>query len=464
MRITKHVIESCPNALGLDLIIKVYKDLLTYRIISEMTLISKQSLHIYGHYGRTLKRTQLADGTRLIGIDNIRAHIEKNLKEFGLNDEELSCLWLPIKDAAEKLDCIDDDVPKPAAYNITTAGKLNRNEDILIKHIGGKMLTEQTLRHWNLKDDPFNKYQSDIVEEFWSHDIYNSIIKQMVNVGNNGGFLAVVGPVGSGKTTCAEMAMVKLEESGVIVIQPQCKTGDYAKPNSMNAAIINKLSARFGFDEGGDKKLIPNQGEYSMAIVRTVLERLIEQGKRCVLFIEEAHLLPNNTMKHLKQLREMTLRIGRKVTQLISVIMIGQEELEIKLRDLYAVREVGIRIANLEIKTIPPVDAMPYLAHKFMLVGVDWYKICDKSLREELAFGDSLLILTPQRLNVIASALLEFGAKQNVDNLTLQLYWDMLRDKKVSTPQISVFQNKNKKRKERNETAVEAKKDNSQVA
>jgi len=445
MSITKYNIEKYKDAYGLNYV--VLQSETSCSFIAENLQMTKGTFTNIAHEGmkRSMTRTKLLNDKIIFGKENIKKHIYEGMKAMGFTEPELECLWIPFGEAMERLNTSSENNSELTGFNLAS-GKINK-DDIILK-IGVKMLTEGVLKHWGLCENPFNKFNCDIVEEFWNHGNYTSIIHQMVDAGKNGGFLAVVGPVGGGKTTCAEMAMVELEEEGITVIQPQCKTGEYAKPNSLNAAIINKLSSRFGFDEGGDKKVIPNQGEYTMAIVRTVLERMAEQGKRCALFIEEAHLLHNNTLKHLKQLKELTLRIGRKVTQLISIIMVGQEELEIKLHDLYSVREVGIRISDLKIEPIPPVDAMPYLAHKFRLAGVDWYKICEESLREELSFGRTMGMLTPQRLNVIASALLEIGAKMDVEKLTLQLYWDMLEKRGVSEVQIRVLQAANEKRKQ----------------
>ncbi|MCY1509414.1 putative secretion ATPase, PEP-CTERM locus subfamily [compost metagenome] len=85
-------------------------------------------------------------------------------------------------------------------------------------------------------------------------------------------------------------------------------------------------------------------------------------GFRHVLIIEEAHSLPIPTLKQLKRLRE--LEVG--FTKLVSIILIGQPELEIKLSPRNGeVREVVQRIEIARLEPVPVAAVEQHLEFRF---------------------------------------------------------------------------------------------------
>ncbi|MGH8088194.1 MAG: AAA family ATPase, partial [Stenotrophomonas sp.] len=103
-------------------------------------------------------------------------------------------------------------------------------------------------------------------------------------------------------------------------------------------------------------------------------------GHSHVLIIEEAHCLPLATLKHLKRFRE--LKDGLR--PLLSVILIGQPELQVKLSEHNPeVREVVQRI---EIVNLPALDAEleGYLTHRFKRNHLPLERVLDRSAIEAL--------------------------------------------------------------------------------
>ena len=91
-------------------------------------------------------------------------------------------------------------------------------------------------------------------------------------------------------------------------------------------------------------------------------------GRRHVLIIEEAHALAVPTLKHLKRFYE--LQDGFK--KLLSIILIGQTELEHKLSEHNPeVREV---VQRCEMVKLPPLDnhVEGYLRHKLGRAGLEF--------------------------------------------------------------------------------------------
>jgi type II secretory pathway predicted ATPase ExeA len=106
--------------------------------------------------------------------------------------------------------------------------------------------------------------------------------------------------------------------------------------------------------------------EARFAQLHRALKESHAAGYRHCLVIEEAHSLPVPTLKHLKRILE--LEVG--FTKLVSVIMIGQPELGVKLSERNAdVREV---VQRCERVTLGPVDGSrlgEFLRFRFERVG-----------------------------------------------------------------------------------------------
>ncbi|MFP6384686.1 AAA family ATPase, partial [Pseudomonas aeruginosa] len=103
-------------------------------------------------------------------------------------------------------------------------------------------------------------------------------------------------------------------------------------------------------------------------------------GKKHVLVIEEAHSLSEATIKHLKRFYE--IKSGFK--QLLSIILIGQTELDIKLSENNAaVREV---VQRCEKVWLQPLDnnVEAYLKHKLARVDVDYLDVFEPSAFTEI--------------------------------------------------------------------------------
>jgi type II secretory pathway predicted ATPase ExeA len=112
------------------------------------------------------------------------------------------------------------------------------------------------------------------------------------------------------------------------------------------------------------------------------LKNSYESGYRHVLIIEEAHSLPIATLKHLKRLRELETGF----TKLLSIILIGQPELKVKLSERNAeVREVVQRIEVAELQPLTAARLDEFLAFRLGRVGKKLDEVINASGIEALA-------------------------------------------------------------------------------
>lgn len=195
-----------------------------------------------------------------------------------------------------------------------------------------------------------------------------------------GRFVAVVSESGGGKTTMlADLeARVQMDRKPVITIKPWVlgmeesdTRGKTLKSADILASIVTTLDPLA-------RPRMTLQSRSNQA--RDALVKSMEAGYTHLLVIEEAHSLPEPTLKHLKRLHEM--RLGRK--PLLGILLLGQTELGLKLDPRRAnLREVTQRC---EVVHLLPLDGdlRSYLEHRTRATGHDIAKLIDQTGIDEI--------------------------------------------------------------------------------
>jgi type II secretory pathway predicted ATPase ExeA len=235
-----------------------------------------------------------------------------------------------------------------------------------------EMVHQDTLRHFKMFRNPF---VADIEK---SADIYKSdehryIEAAMFDTAKHGGFLAVIGEVGSGKTTMRREVMEQLKkESNVMVIFPQIIDKTRINASSICDAIVMDLS-----EERPKLRL-----EQKTRQVQKLLMDRSRAGYQACLIIEEAHDLSTQTLKYLKRFYE--LEDGYK--KLLGIILVGQTELKHMFNESQHVemREVIRRVQVAEIRGLDG-NLKDYLNVKFKRVGAKIEDIIDDEAIAALA-------------------------------------------------------------------------------
>jgi len=286
-------------------------------------------------------------------------------------------------------------------------------------------LTQAAKQHFGLPRTPFADEIRTADDVFASSDI-KYVREGMLQTAMHGGFIAVVGESGAGKTTLREdlIDRVARENRPVVIIEPYVLAmedndikGKTLKASHIAEAILEAVAP------GTNPKRSP---EARFRQVHKALQESARAGNKHVLIIEEAHGMPLPTLKHLKRFFELKNGFER----LLGIILIGQTELAQKLSENNPhVREV---VQRCELITLQPLDdgrLAQYLKFKFARVGKDVKDVLDDSAIEAIAERltvrnrvksgvDTTSLLYPLAVNNLVSASMNEAASLLQERVT----------------------------------------------
>ncbi len=308
-----------------------------------------------------------------LGRVGLELKIKETLVARGAHSEHLRDLFRMEEEGADAAPVLAGD----AASALSNANS-KESETMLLGKI---RLAAETRQHFRLESDPFDNEMHGSDAVYLSDDI--RYVRQAIRqTAKHGGMLAVIGESGAGKSTLrqdleewieANSEPIKLIEPFVLGSDDSPSKGKPIKSIDLIGAVIRCIGR--GEMPKGSLEDRSNQ-------MYELLKNQARSGKQHVLLIEEAHALSKSTLKHLKRFYE--LRAGFK--QLLSIILIGQTELNDKLdEDDPDVREV---VQRCEKVWLQPLDnnLEAYLAHKFQRAGANYLDIFDESAFSEIRY------------------------------------------------------------------------------
>lgn len=262
-------------------------------------------------------------------------------------------------------------VPKPVTGKTNHKTQSEEDDHMLLRR---QSLTPKAKQAFCLMRDPFTDLRS--AEDMWVSPDIRYVRECMFTTAKHGGFLAVIGESGSGKSTIVtdleqrihdENLPITLIKPYVLAAEETESKGTMLKSAHVAESILRTLSPNSPLRIGPEARF------------RQIHNALIESHKsgysNCIV-IEEAHSMPITTLRHLKRILE--LKIG--FTPLVSVILIGQPELKIKLSERNAdVREVVQRCEVITLNPMRPELVEEFLRHRFARAGAKVENVIDQT-------------------------------------------------------------------------------------
>lgn len=312
----------------------------------------------------------------------------------------LFALGLGVHEAADAMR-----LPRSESYRILNTGEWP--DEKTLKHFqlwltnqkekgGKKMLTkislpEEALEHWGLRRDPFTN-EMEASEDILDLKDLRAAERKILNAVDKNGWVAVTGPVGSGKTILLKKVEGRLAgKKDVVIVKPRIIEKQYLGASHVCDSILEDL--------GTSSVLHRATLEHKARLVGRTLEEVYRDGKRVVILIDEAHLLRPEALLALKRIYEF--EVGFK--KLLSIVLVGQSRLARELKSNFELAEVSQRVDLYELGSLNGAVGQ-YLLHKLSRAGLNGAsaEIFDKSAIKAIQERAD----TPLSVNNLASAAL----------------------------------------------------------
>lgn len=168
------------------------------------------------------------------------------------------------------------------------------------------------------------------------------------------GFIKVVGEVGSGKTLLCRKLLNSLDTTEFVSAYIH---NPYLSPTEFRYAVASELG-------------IDTQYKMDHDLLQALTQRLIDyahQGKRVVLVVDEAQVMPDETIEALRLLSNLETESGK----LFQVVLFGQPELDNKL-DKYSLRQLKQRISySYLLRKLDRDEVWEYINGRMMAAGYE---------------------------------------------------------------------------------------------
>jgi type II secretory pathway predicted ATPase ExeA len=258
---------------------------------------------------------------------------------------------------------------------------------------------------YRLREKPFNKTPDP--RFLYQSPKHAEALARLLHAVEEQDIVLLTGEIGSGKTTLSRAFIDSLDESyhPLLIINPRLSPSQ----------LLRTVARRLGMDEAG---------RYRHDILEEInakLYELYEAGRRPVIIIDEAQLIPGKTT--FEELRLLT-NFQLDDRNLLALVLIGQPELRERLgKKPYRAlsQRIGMRYH------LGPLDAEEtgeYVRHRLMIAG-----------RSEPLFDDQALALlfehsegVPRRINTIAGNALVEGFGRSAETIGPEIIESVVYD------------------------------------
>ncbi|MEX0618759.1 MAG: AAA family ATPase, partial [Pseudohongiellaceae bacterium] len=210
------------------------------------------------------------------------------------------------------------------------------------------------LQHFGLNELPFSLTPNTqyFVNMSSYHKAFNLVI---VSLANFEGFIKVVGEVGTGKTMLCRKVLNTLEEDKAHYVSAYIPN-PVLSPKGLFLAFAEELGVEVDQDIG------------QHSLLKLITKKLIDYAadeKQVVLFIDEAHAMPEQTLEALRLLTN----IETEKAKLFQVVLFAQPELDAMLHQP-SLRQLLQRITfSYHIEALDPAGVDRYITHRVATAG-----------------------------------------------------------------------------------------------
>jgi MSHA biogenesis protein MshM len=292
------------------------------------------------------------------------------------------------------------------------------------------------LRHFALREAPFSITPD--TAYFFPHDSAQAALNTMLVALRSGeGFLKIVGEVGCGKTVLCRQLLNILQDECVTAYIPNPDMGS----DDLLIALLHELKVEIPVPKRGVKSGLTLQSRpVLLNLLGKCLVEHAQQGRRVVVFIDEAQAIPLPSIESLRLLSNLET----EKQKLLQLVLLGQPELDVKLARP-EIRQLLQRITFSEyLGPMSVIQVASYIEHRLIIASAteatdtQVFQIPAAQLLAELSGG------VPRLVNVLAHKCLMLAYGENSHRVTPEHVRLAAADTPGVRPKPSIWQRINR--------------------
>lgn len=242
------------------------------------------------------------------------------------------------------------------------------------------------LSFYRMKENPFG--ESPNVKFFFSTSSHESVLKKLFwGIQENKGILFTTGPVGSGKTLLLRMLFERFSTSGHVAT--------LMNPNLNPQQALETIYREYGIQEEANLS--------KLDVFANFLVKAEQDDKRCLILVDEAQGLPNETLEFLRILTN--LETPHK--KLVQVVLFAQPEMSKSIQHPNLLQLQQRIFLQLGLDRLSKDETKLYIQHRIEISGGGNFVRFDDSASQWIWSHSKG---NPRVINKICEACLHFGA------------------------------------------------------
>lgn len=246
-------------------------------------------------------------------------------------------------------------------------------------------LSSEAQRHFALSRDPFDPLEPRSIDDLFTTSSLDRVARQVEDAIKRQQFIAIIGGIGSGKTTLVKRTVETVNRSNgkLRLFFPAFFNMDRVNSGSIVYWLLHQFEQRAPADLLSRASALKN-----------VLAKLSDDGVRVALGFDECHRLDNRLIIALKNFWELG---NGGFDRYLGVVLFGQTSFDYILAKH---REIAERCEVINMPTLVKAAATDYLEHRVALSGGKLDRLFEPAaVKRMLALAD-----TPLALGNVANA------------------------------------------------------------
>lgn len=275
-------------------------------------------------------------------------------------------------------------------------------------------------KYYGLTSKPFEN-TPDPLFLFMSNKHREVLASLTYGINSAKGFILITGDIGTGKTTLLHVLLKEINPDFIVIniINHRAAFDD----------MLYHLAKKIGVSYKGKDKIDLVED------IRNKLEKLDQDGRRAVLIIDEAHLIPDESLEDIRLLSN----IESEKRKLIQIVLVGQNELYNTLQK-EALRPLKQRIViNRHLEPLDKKETRDYIKHRLNVAGRRSQLFDQKALSKIWEKSRGI----PRVINQICDNAMLIGYALEADTIGRKIIKEVIKDMESGhrhkKPEITIY-------------------------